>query len=62
MATLQFDFPDEESAREFVRSVAIKIKDIAIFVDEHRVYVVDGSHIHGREIIRMARDLFGKFE
>lgn len=60
MHTVLYSFPDEEEARRFVRRIVTECGDVAILIVGCEVRVVDGSKIHKREILRLARDFEGE--
>ena len=59
MGTMQFRFPDEQTARGFVRYLAKTLEDVACLRSGADVWVVDGTHIHSRDVLRAASQLFG---
>lgn len=55
MGTIVLKFPDPLSAKLFVRELVGGLSDVAVLRDGNVVRVVDGSHLHAREILRTAR-------
>lgn len=47
-------------AKIFVKAVVYDVSDVAVFRHESVLWIVDGSHLHAREIIRLARGYGGE--
>lgn len=46
-----FTFVTADDARVFVTRVVLRCRDVALFVDAHRVRVVDGAEEDQRELL-----------
>jgi hypothetical protein len=54
MGTLQYQFPTEDAAKRFVKALVYQYSDIACMRLGATVYMVDGTHLHSRDILHVA--------
>lgn len=59
MGTMQYQFPSEDAAKKFIRSIAWQYQDVACMRQGTRVWVIDGTHLHARDMLHIAATFGG---
>lgn len=60
MGTIRLRFPSEDAARRFVRYLAKTVVDVACMRSGDEVWVVDGTHLHARDVMHAAFTFGGR--
>jgi hypothetical protein len=58
VGSTRFQFPSEEAALTFVRYLTKTIEDVACLRSGSQVWVIDGTHLHSKDVLYAACKLF----